>query len=170
MTPGDRLVLLGEIIGVHGVQGWVKVHSDTEPREGILEYPVWHLSTRDGEWQPARLLEGRRQGKSVIASLEGVGDRDLARALIGTRVAVRRDEVPAPDRGEYYWADLEGLQVINREGRDLGRVRSLLRTGANDVMVLAGERERLVPFVLDWYVLSVDLDAGLIRVDWDEEF
>lgn len=170
MNAKSRLVALGEIIGVHGIRGWVKVHSDTEPRERILEYPRWHLSPDGENWREVQVLDGRRQGKSVIASLEGADDRDRALALVGARIAVPREALPETGRGEYYWADLEGLGVINRDGRELGRVRGLIRTGANDVLVLAGERERLVPFVMGRYVLSVDLDAGEVRVDWDEEF
>lgn len=164
-----RLVPLGWVSGVFGVQGWVKVHSHTEPRERILEYGPWRLKEDDGDWREVAVLDGRRQGRTVVACLEGVEDRDQARALNGAEIAVPRDRLPPPGEGEYYWTDLEGLSVATLEGRELGRVEHLFRTGANDVMVVAGERERLIPFVLDTFVRDVDFEAGLIRVDWDPE-
>lgn len=166
---GERLITLGEINGVFGVQGWVKVYSFTEPRERILAYGPWRLRTADGDWREIAVLDGRRQGQAVVAALEGVDDRDQALALNGAEIAVTRDRLPPPAEGEYYWADLEGMQVVTLDNEDLGRVRSLFRTGANDVMVVAGERERLVPFVTDRFVREVDFDAGVIRVDWDPE-
>lgn len=164
-----RLVPLGRISGVFGVDGWVKVFSYTEPREKILDYGPWHLKRNDGDWREVAVLDGRRQGETVVARLSGIDDRDQARALNDTEIAVTRDRLPPPGEGEYYWTDLEGLAVRTLEGRDLGRVEHLFRTGANDVMVVAGERERLIPFVLDRFVRAVDFDAGVIRVDWDPE-
>lgn len=166
----DRLVTLGEIVGVRGIRGWVKVYSYTEPRERILEYGPWQLDAGGDERREAVVMEGRRQGRGVIARLEGVTDRDQARALIGARIQARRSQLPPPAEGEFYWTDLEGLRVVNADGVDLGRVKSLFRTGANDVMVVAGDRERLVPFVQGQYVKEVDLDAGEIRVEWEADF
>lgn len=166
---GERLVTLGEINGVFGVQGWVKVWSYTEPRERILEYSPWRLGTADGDWREMAVLDGRRQGNTVVARLDGIDDRDEALALNGAEIAVTRDRLPPPGEDEYYWADLEGLRVVTLDDDELGRVKSLFRTGANDVMVVAGERERLVPFVLERYVRDVDFEAGVIRVDWDPE-
>lgn len=169
MRNGERLVTLGEINGVFGVQGWVKVWSATEPRERILEYGPWRLRMADGDWREIAVLDGRRHGQTVVACLEGIEDRDQARALNGAEIAVTRSRLPPPGEGEYYWTDLEGLRVVTLDDHDLGRVQGLLRTGANDVMVVAGERERLVPFVLERYVREVDFEAGVIRVDWDPE-
>lgn len=165
----DRQVLLGRIVGVFGVDGWVKLHSFTEPRENIFRYRPWTLRGPAGESMVAA-PQGRTQGKGVVARLDGVGDRDAAAALVGTEVWVPRATLPKPRRGEYYWADLEGLAVRTVEGVDLGRVSHLFATGANDVMVVQGERERLIPFVQGLQVVKVDLDAGLIEVDWDPAF
>jgi len=162
-------VVLGRINGLYGVQGWVKVFSHTEPRENILAYKTWYLK-QGADWQPCKLLAGRRQGKTIVAHLQGVADRDQAAALIDTEIAVRRDQLPPPQAGEYYWTDLEGLGVRNLEGVDLGTVSHLFSTGANDVMVVKGERERMIPFVQGDYVQAVDLQAGEITVDWDSEF
>ena len=113
---------------------------------------------------------GREQGKTLIARLPGLGDRDTARSLIDTEIAVYRDQLPEAANGEYYWSDLVGLSVVTVQGEELGTVERLIETGANDVLVVTGDRERLVPFVVGRYVKSVDLGAGRIEVDWDPDF
>ncbi len=165
----DRQVLLGRIVGVFGVDGWVKLHSFTEPRENIFRYRPWTLRGPAGEGTEDR-PQGRLQGKGVVARLTGVADRDAAAALVGTEVWVPRAALPKPRAGEFYWADIEGLAVRTVEGTLLGRVSHLFATGSNDVMVVQGDRERLIPFVQGLHVVKVDLDAGLIEVDWDPAF
>lgn len=140
--------------------------SYTRPREAILDYDRWYVK-RQGEWQAAAISEGKRHGKTVIARLEGVDDRDEAAALVDCDIAVDRQAMPAADDGSYYWADLEGLQVVRRDGTELGHVAYLMETGANDVLVVQGEHERLIPFVTEKVILGVDLDNGVISVDWD---
>ena len=159
-------VILGRIVGLFGVRGWIKVYSYTEPREAVLDYRDWLLG-RDGDWQRVELAEGKRHGKAVIARLEGIDDRDAAAELIGSDIGVDRDALPEPEEGHYYWADLEGLSVRLEDGSELGAVERMLATGANDVMVVQGEQERLIPFVMDEVVLGVDLAAGRIDVDWE---
>jgi len=144
----------------------VKVYSYTEPREAVLDYDRWLLSGKNG-WQEATVAEGQRHGKTVIVRITGYDDRDQAVGLIGTEIGVPRDELPEADSDHYYWSDLEGLSVVHRDGTELGKVDHLLETGANDVMVVKGETERLVPFVMDKVVLGVDLAKGEIRVDWE---
>lgn len=159
-------MLLGQVSGLFGVRGWVKVFSYTEPREAILGYSSWLLK-RQGEWVAAEVEAGKRHGKTVIVHFAGVADRDEAAGLIGCDIAVERDEMPAPGEGSYYWSDLEGLTVLHRDGSELGRVTELIETGANDVLVVTGETERLIPFVPGSVILDVDLAAGEIRVDWE---
>ena len=159
-------MLLGRIVGLFGVRGWVKVFSYTEPREAILEYDCWFIK-RDDAWQAAKVAEGRRHGKAVIARVDGISDRDAASGLIGCDIAIERDSMPSPADGSYYWSDLEGLKVVHRDGTELGRVAYLLETGANDVLVTEGERERLIPFVSKEVILDVDIAAGVITVDWE---
>jgi 16S rRNA processing protein RimM len=142
------------------------VFSYTQPREAILEYDRWYLK-RKGEWQATAISEGKRHGKTVIAHFEGVDDRDQAAAFINCEIAIDRDALPEAEDGSYYWADLEGLRVVHRDGTELGRVAYLMETGANDVLVTEGERERLIPFVADKVILDVDLDEGVISVDWE---
>ena len=159
-------MILGRISGLFGVKGWVKVYSYTEPREAVLDYDRWLLSGKNG-WQEATVAEGQRHGKTVIVRINGYDDRDQAAGLIGTEIGVPRDELPEADSDHYYWSDLEGLSVVHRDGTEIGKVDHLLETGANDVMVVKGETERLVPFVMDKVVLGVDLVKGEIRVDWE---
>ncbi|MBT8082115.1 MAG: ribosome maturation factor RimM [Gammaproteobacteria bacterium] len=159
-------VVLGRISGLFGVRGWVKVYSYTEPREAVLDYGRWLLSDKDG-WHEATVAEGQRHGKTVIARIEGYDDREQAAALIGAEIAVPRAALPEAGEDRYYWSDLEGLRVVHRDGTELGRVAYLLETGANDVMVVEGEQELLIPFVTDKVVLGVDIDKGEIEVDWE---
>lgn len=162
-------VTLGRISGLYGVRGWCKVFSYTEPRDNILVYSPLYLRT-DGEWRERAMAEGRKHGQGVVLRLEGCENRDQAAELLGTEIAVRREQLPEAAPGEYYWADLIGLRVVNRDGVELGRIAEMMATGANDVMVVAGERERLIPFTRGEAVSEVNLDAGFIEVDWDPEF
>ena len=157
---------MGRISGLFGVQGWVKVYSYTEPREAVLNYDRWLLRRKDG-WQEATVAEGQRHGKTIIARIDGYVDREQAAGLVGADIGVPREAMPETERGQFYWSDLEGLRVVHRDGTELGKVAYLLETGANDVMVVQGEQERLIPFVLDTVILGVDLDKGEIEVDWE---
>lgn len=169
MAAGQRLVTVARIVGVFGVAGWVKIFSYTRPRENVLTYSPWYL-LRGGRWEAVGLLEGRLQGKGVVARLQGVEDRDQAQALIDTDVAVRREQLPPSGENEFYWVDLLGLRVVNRDGVELGVVKQMMETGANDVLVVEGDRERLIPLVPKVYVLAVDLEAGRIDVDWPADY
>ncbi len=164
-----RRVVLGRVSGLFGVSGWIKLYSYTEPREAILQHDRWQIG-RGEDWVGFSVTDGRRQGKSVIAQLDGVANREQARDLIDCPLAVDRQQLPATGAKEFYWADLTGLQVLDLDGSELGVVDHLLETGANDVLVVRGQSECLVPFVLDEVVKEVDLEHGLIRVDWDPEY
>lgn len=160
---------LGRISGLYGVKGWVKVFSHTSPLTNILNYTNWYLKI-DSSWQEYQLETGKAHGKGIIAKLEGVDDRDKAAGLIDTDIAIPRDRLPDLDEQGFYWVDLEGLLVRTTEGVELGRVDYLFETGSNDVMVLKGERQRLLPYIIDEVVKEVDLEAGTMLVDWDPEF
>lgn len=165
---GQSRVVLGRVAGVFGVKGWVRILSETDPREGILRYAPWFVGT---EAQPRRVREGRAHGKGLVAKLDGCDDRDQAALLVGQEISVTRDRLPPASADEFYWIDLEGLAVATCGGVDLGRVDHLFSTGANDVLVVNGaDRERLLPFVWDAVVKDVDFALGRILVDWDPEF
>ncbi len=166
---GQRRVILGQVSGLFGVRGWVKLWSFTDPVENLLGYGELELGQL-GHWHAARLVEGRRHGEGLVGRFEGCEDRDQAALLVGAELAVPRERLPQAPPGEYYWADLEGLEVVTTTGVRLGRVEQMMATGANDVMVVCGERERLVPFVPGRFVERVDLEGGRIVVDWDPDF
>jgi len=159
---------MGRIVAPFGVRGWIKVRPQTESADGLLAYCTWWLAAQD-EWRAHRLLEGRVHGTDLVARLEGVEDRDRAAQLRGLQIAVPRSQLPPAPEGEYYWSDLIGLSVVNREGVQLGRVAEIFATGANDVLVVRGERERLIPFV-DSVVVEVDIEASLLTLDWGAEY
>jgi 16S rRNA processing protein RimM len=165
----SRWIVLGQVSGVFGVQGWVRVLSHTRDRAGILEYDPLYLDM-EGEWRPVAIAEAHGHGKGLIARLAGCANRDAAAALVGRALAVRREQLPPTAPGEYYWADLIGLRVVTREGVSLGSVAYLFATGANDVLVVQGEQERLLPFIQGEVINAIDLDHGVIHVDWDPAF
>lgn len=165
----DPYVILGKVSGLFGVQGWVRVYSHTRPIENILHYTPWYLQ-KAGSWQPYALAEGRQHGKGMVARLAGVDDRELARSLVGAAIAVKRSQLPVPAAGEYYHADLLGLAVVSREGVRLGTVQRIFETGAHDVLVVRGAHEHLIPLVFGVHVLGVDVSAGVIEVDWREDY
>jgi 16S rRNA processing protein RimM len=166
MDAAETLVV-GRITGLYGVLGWVRVHSDTQDRADILELTPWMLKL-NGEWRECELDAGRAQGPLVLARIAGYTDRDAARALIGADIAVHRAQLPQLAAGEYYWADLIGMRVVDRAGQTLGQLASLLETGAHDVLVVRGEKETLIPYVPGIYVLSISPQDRLITVDWTE--
>lgn len=147
----------------------MKLISETDPREGILGYVPWYLHERDG-WRLWRPLEGKVHGKGLVAQLAGCDTRDQALILTGREIGVHREQLPALAPGEFYWSDLEGLQVQTLDGVALGRVSHLFDTGANDVLVVIGERERLIPYLWGQVIQRIDLDGGLMMVNWDPTF
>ncbi len=169
MAPhDDELVEIGRVLGVHGIKGQVRVYSHTDPRENIVRYSPWVLE-RDGQRHTLK-ASGGRVGKHVVARLEGVDDRNSAEQWIGATIYIRRAQLPDLPGGEYYWSQLTGLRVENLQGEDFGTVDHLIETGANDVLVVRGERERLIPWLPDTVIREVDLQQGRIRVDWDADF
>ncbi|GAA4863596.1 ribosome maturation factor RimM [Luteimonas vadosa] len=163
-------ILLGRIHGAFGVRGELKVESFTEPPRAIFGYQPWLVRDAQGLEREVDGARGRETAKGVVATLAGVDDRDAAEALRGSEIWVPRDVLPAPGPGQYYWVDLEGLQVVNTQGADFGVVSHLFSTGANDVLVARGDRERLIPFLEPDYIVSVDFDRRLVTVDWEADF
>jgi len=165
----EDYVIVGQISGLFGVKGWVKVYSYTDPRENIIQYSPWFVRTPNG-WQEIKLDQGRRQGKSVVALLDGYTDRDISAQLINCDIALHKDQLPQLDSNEYYWNDLIGLQVINQDKIEFGIVKRLVETGSNDVLIVEGDCERLIPYIREQVIKSIDLESGIIQVDWDPDF
>jgi 16S rRNA processing protein RimM len=162
------MVVMGRIATPYGVHGWVKVQPFTEYVDGLLDYETWWIG-RGADWREYRVLEGAPHGQTVLAGLEGVTDRDQAARLKGLEVAVPRDALPESEPGEWYWDDLIGLRVVNLQGDEFGEVTGLLETGASDVLQVAGDRQRLIPFV-GHVIAEVNLGEGFIRVDWSADY
>ncbi|MGR9106092.1 MAG: ribosome maturation factor RimM [Gammaproteobacteria bacterium] len=167
VLPG---IEFGYVSGVYGTKGWIKIFSYTEPRENILGFPVWLLG--NGADQPLRVSveKGGWRGKSLVAKLAGVDTRDQAASLIGRVIFVNRAEFAELPADRYYWVDLVGLKVFTEDGRALGIIEGLLETGAHDVLIVRGDRERLIPFVLEYIVKSVDIEEGRLIAAWDPDF
>lgn len=165
----QKWVTLGRVSGVFGVKGWIKLESYTEPRGNIVAFGRWTLRFRGAD-SVFEVEQGQEHGGGVVAKLRGIDDRDRAREWVGAEVVIERERLPRAGDGEYYWIDLEGLEVRTTAGVVLGTVDRLLATGAHDVLVLAGTPERLIPFVVGRVVTRVDLDARLIEVDWSPDY
>ncbi len=165
----EERVLIGRISGVYGVKGWVRVFSYTEPLENILNYSTCYFNI-GGNWTRRELREGKRHGKGVVAHFLGCDTRDAAAALLDAEIAVNREQLPLLKENEFYWTDLVGLTVVTVDGVVFGKVVRLLQTGANDVLVVKGDRERCIPYIRPNVVCRVSLQDKLIEVDWDPEF
>ena len=174
----SNLVNVGRVMGVFGVQGWLKIQSSTEDEASILEYSPWWLKTRHGV-KPFEIDEFKFRNKGLLVHFKGVDDRDTAAGYVHADIAIERAQLPELEVGEFYWHQLIGLTVTSEfDGGShcLGVVKSILETGANDVLVVKpsadslDDRERLVPYIPESYVKSVDLDAGCVVVEWDPEF
>jgi 16S rRNA processing protein RimM len=164
----EDLICVGHILGAQGLKGWVRIFSNTSPRDNIVNYSPWIIE--QGDERKVVSITGRSQGKNVIARLEGCEDRSAAEALTGCQILIRPEQLPGLQAGDYYWSDLIGLKVESLQGESLGVVASMIETGADDVMVLSGDRERLIPFVIDDIVHEVDLERKRLVVDWMPDY
>ena len=169
MNNSERRILVARVVGAFGVRGEVKLQSFTDPLKQVLKYQPWIL-IHNGQEKEITEVRARETNKGLTVFFPDIDDRDVAEALTGAEVWVPRSRLPAPKNGEYYWIDLEGLQVRNLEGVDFGKVSHLFNNGANDVMFVQGERVRLLPFVMDDYIKNIDFDAQTILVDWEADF
>ena len=164
----NKRLLIGQINGLFGVQGWVKIFSHAHPRKNILSYQPWHVKVND-VWTTLEIVKGREQGKTIVAQLKGVSDREIARNYIGTELYIEKSQLPKLPKGEYYWDELTGLEVINCQKVVLGKISYLVDTGSNQVMVINGKKEHWVPYI-EPFLISIDMDKHQVLVDWDEDF
>ncbi|MGK2953766.1 MAG: ribosome maturation factor RimM [Thiobacillus sp.] len=168
MSQSNDWLVMGRIAAPFGVKGWVKVQTFCEDPGTLMDFESWRVGR--GEQQKQYSVEAiQDHSNTLVAKLVGIDDRDAAYALRGQEISVAKNELPPPEENEFYWSDLIGLKAVNREGVELGRVDSLLETGAQDVLVIKGTREHLIPFVAA-FVGKVDVAGGTIEVDWGEDF
>lgn len=170
MSDSDRkFVISGKFGAPHGIKGWIKVYPETDPVDALLNYQPWHISNRR-DWQPIELTGSRREKDYLVVSLQGITDRDQAKAFTGKNIAILREQLPALPDDEFYWTDLEGMTVITEDGVTLGKVDHLFSTGSNDVIVVKGDKKHLIPFLRDSFVKEISRDEKRIIVDWDPAF
>ncbi len=166
----DNHLNIGKISAVFGVKGWLKVFSYTDPKENIFNYSPWKIK-RNQQQEVVQIQQGKVHGKNLIVQLDGVDDRTQAEQYLGWDILIEKNQLEQPAEDEYYWVDLIGLAVMTEQGFDLGQVDHLIETGANDVLVTKqNDHERLIPLIFDQVIKDIDLDKGLIRVDWDPDF
>ena len=178
----DDAVEVGRIVDAYGIKGWIKVQAYSDDPQALFASRRWFIApSEEGVVTPVtraaapsllRVTEARAHAGSVVAGVKEISDRSGAEALRGCRVFLSRASFPTPQPDEYYWQDLIGLAVVNRQGVSLGTVVGLLETGAHDVLRAAEEgaaEERLIPFVAA-YVDAVDLIERRVDVDWGLDF
>ena len=162
---------MGRLLAPFGIKGWVRVKPFTAAPETLLAFKAWWLAPDESkEWTRYRVVEAQVHGGAIIAAIEGIATREAAHALRGFVAGVPKSALPKAAPDEHYWSDLVGLNVVNREGRALGRVVGLLDTGAHPVLRVDGDgTERLIPMV-PAYVDAIETAAGRIVVDWQEDY
>jgi len=169
MSTFDRgYIITGKVGAPYGIKGWLKIYSYTEVASHILQYNPWYLG-ESSSWQAFELEDGRQQGKGIVAKLVGIETPEEARKLTGRTIAILREQLAPLPENEYYWADLEGLMIIDQKGLYLGQISYLIATGSNDVLVIKNEngKEYAIPYLPGSVVKKIDLQQGKIYVDWD---
>lgn len=183
MSKRTSHTVMGKVTSVYGVKGWVKVFSYTQPKENLCKYTNWQLEDQNGLTKPVNVLSCKAHGNGLIAQFENVFDRDVAKTLCGMLISVPSSQLPSLPEGDFYWSQLQGLKVYslgngndNAQRQLLGQVDHLIETGSNDVLVVRkckdslDSKERLIPYLPEQVVKLVDLEQGIIEVDWDPDF
>jgi len=173
----DELMVLARVGKVHGIKGWLKLTSYTSPPENIKRYQLFSARKSDQQsWRQLEVSSIKSQGNGLVAHFKGFDDPETAAVLTGQELAVKRNELPELNEDDYYWYQLQGLLVKNLQGQSYGQVEKIIETGANDVLVIKptadslDDRERLIPYLLDTVVQTVDLTNQIIVVNWDADF
>ncbi|HRD68942.1 MAG: ribosome maturation factor RimM [Legionella sp.] len=169
MNNQANWVVIGRFGRPHGIKGFVTVHSFTEPRDNILRYTDWHAFINN-QWQPVKALCVEIHNKAIVAQIDGYPERELASRLTNIEIAVNKEQLAQLEPGEYYWHQLIGMQVVNEKGDVFGQVTEVMPTGANDVLVVEGEKRYLIPYLPDQFILNINDSERIITVDWDLDF
>ncbi|GAB3032391.1 ribosome maturation factor RimM [Bowmanella dokdonensis] len=176
MSDASETLVVGKIGAPYGVKGWVKITSYTDVPEGIFDYAPWLLKT-EGGLKELKVDQWREHNNGLVAKLDGVDDRDAVDRLKNLEICIQAEQLPELEEGDFYWRDLVGMRVVNLKGYDMGTVRELFETGSNDVMVVKanindafGQKERMIPYLLDQVVKQVDRAEKTITVDWEADF
>lgn len=171
LNNDEQLIVIGQLGSPHGVKGWLKLHSYMQLPEDLLNYQPWQIRRKNStvlETLRYEAVEGRSSHMLVL--LQGLSDRNAAALYTLADIVLPRAELPRLSDNEYYWDDLVGLDVVNKEDVHLGKVDYLFETGSNDVLVIKGEKQHAIPYLMGDIVLDINLDKKVIRVDWDPDF
>lgn len=160
-------ITVGKIGSSYGVRGWLKIQSFTEPGASILDYAPWYISNKRDQWEILNIEDARLQNNDVLAKLVGINTPEKAKLLTGKEIAITREQLPTLKENEYYWSDLIGLTVINKQGEVYGTVSYIMPTGSNDVLIVKGDKEHAIPYLIGDVILKVDLANKEIHVDWE---
>lgn len=163
----SKQITVGRIGAPFGVQGWVKIDSYTQPKEAIFGYLPWNINI-EGKDRMYHMINHRTQGKRFVVQLADCHDCDQAKQYTNKNINIYRHQLPELPPNEYYWTDLEGLDVIDQHGTKLGKIDYLQTTGSNDIMVIEGKKRHLLPYLPE-VVIAVDLEQGVMKVNWDED-
>ena len=169
MNDKEDWIIVGRFGRPHGIKGIITVISFTEPRDNILRYSPWYVLIKNN-WQPVKLLRVEMNNKSILAQIDGFSEREQVADLTNAEIAIKSDQLPELDSGEFYWHQLVGMRVINCQDITLGVVKEIIATGSNDVLVVEGEKRHLIPYLPDQYILQVNEKDGVIIADWDMDF
>lgn len=160
-------IVIGKFGATYGIHGWIKILAYTEFGENILNYQPWYIQRTPDTWTPISIEDGRLHNNGVIVKPSNVHTPEEARLLTGYTIAITRDQLPPLKKNEFYWSDLIGITVINQHGETLGKIAYLMETGSNDVIVVKGEKEHAIPYLMDTVIKSIDLDKREMHVDWE---
>jgi 16S rRNA processing protein RimM len=161
-------LVVGRFGKTYGVSGWIKVISFTTPQENILKFQPWLIQKKD-EWEEFYFEASKKHAGGVIVKLPSCNSPEEARYFTNINIGIRREQLPKLPANEFYWDDLIGLDVVNKEGVNLGKIEELIATGSNDVLVVMGDRKRLIPYISN-VIIKVDLSSKSVSVDWGEDF
>ena len=165
----DDLIIIGKFGSAHGINGFVKIHSFTEPADNILNYQPW-LVKQGKNWVSKTFDKVEKRNKFYIAKMEDCQDRNDAEKYVNCEIATHKDHLPKLNESEFYWHELIDMTVINKEQITLGKVTQVLQTGSNDVLIIDGEKRHLIPFLLENFIIKIDRKKSEITVDWDIDF
>ena len=165
----EEIVVMAKVLVPYGVNGWVKVYSFTEKLESFLQYKKLFLSKDQKNWIEIKVIEIKLHGKTIVANFLEIANRTQAENYKGYLIGVPKNLLPRLKEEQYYWSDLIGCEVLNVQNVSFGLVDTFIETGANDVIVVKGDKERLIPYTTK-AVLKVDTINRKIMVDWNEDF
>jgi 16S rRNA processing protein RimM len=165
----NKFVVMGKVVGSHGIKGWLKIQPFTEDINTLGKFSSWFLSKNESEWKEFKIESSLIKGRTLLSKIENVNDRNEADKFKSFLIGINKIDLPVLEKGKYYWSDLISLEVINEVGFNFGVIDSIMETGSNDVLVIKGEKETLIPY-LDNVILKIDLEKKNVLVDWDENF